>query len=85
MTEKGAEVGECLSAARRINERDIESWISEWATLAERLEQDAEDALDKGHEISARELFLRAQNYYGAAEYGCSPSHTRFFELWEKS
>lgn len=85
MSEKGAEVGECLPAARRINERDVESWITEWATLAERLEQDAEDALDEGHEISARELFLRAQNYYGAAEHGCSPSHPRFFELWEKS
>jgi len=85
MGEKGAEVGECLSVARRINERDVESWIEEWANLAERIERDAIDALNAGHEVSARELFLRAQNYYGAAEHGCSPSHSRFYELWAKS
>ena len=85
MGEKGAEIGECLSVARRINERDVETWITAWATLAARLEREAEEALADGHEVSARELFLRAQNYYGAAEHGCSPSHPQFFELWEQS
>lgn len=85
MGEKGAEIGECLATARRINETDIESWINEWAALADRLESEAEDALEAGRTESARELFVRAQNYYGAAEHGCPPSHPRFFELWERS
>jgi len=85
MVEKAAEIGECLYAAKRIDETDGESWIKEWAALAERVEKIGEEALEKGHTISAREAFWRATNYYRAAEYGCPPSHPRFFELWEKS
>ena len=85
MNEKAAEVGECLYVAKRIDEKDIETWIKEWAELAERVEKQAEEALEKGHTVSARESFLRATNYYRTAEYGCVPSHPRFHELWEKS
>ena len=85
MVEKAAEIGECLYVAKRIDETDGESWIKEWADLAERVEKIGEEALKQKHTISAREAFWRATNYYRAAEYGCPPSHPRFFELWEKS
>lgn len=85
MIEKAAEIGECLYVAKKIDETDGESWIKEWAELASRVEKQAEEALEKGHTISARESFLRATNYYRTAEYGCPPSHLRFHELWEKS
>ncbi|MFW9995157.1 MAG: alpha/beta hydrolase family protein [Candidatus Odinarchaeota archaeon] len=85
MTEKGAESGECLYAARRINEKDGESWVREWAALADKVKEMGETALLAGHAISARECFLRASNYYRTAEYGCVPTHPRFHELWEKS
>ncbi|MFW9825748.1 MAG: alpha/beta hydrolase family protein [Candidatus Thorarchaeota archaeon] len=85
MYDNAAEVGECLYIARRIDEKNRESWIEEWANLALKKEDKAKEALDKGHKISAKELFLCASNYYRTAEYATPPSHPRFHELWEKS
>lgn len=85
MNEKGAEIGECLNAARRIDTRDGESWIREWSELAERVETQGDLSLRMGHPISARESYLRACNYYRTAEYGTPPDDPRFDELWQKS
>ena len=85
MGEKAAEIGDCLYAARNIDEKDPESWIETWAQLGARVERQAQESLNTGDRISAREGFLRASNYYRTAEYGCTPSHPRFHELWEKS
>jgi pimeloyl-ACP methyl ester carboxylesterase len=85
MNEKAAEIAECLYAARRIEEEDGESWIREWSSLAAMVDQLGDESLSKGHKVSARESFMRASNYYRTAEYGASPNHPRFDELWEKS
>ena len=85
MSEKAAEIGECLYAASLIDPKDIESWVREWADLAHRVEELAEKSLAGGHTISAREGFLKACNYFRSAEYGCSPNHPLFHELWQKS
>ena len=85
MSEKAAEIGECLFAAGRIDERKTESWISEWAALAGRVEAQAKGSLQAGNLASARDSFLRASNYYRTAEYGTPPGHPRFHELWQKS
>ena len=85
MSEKAAETGELLFAARQIDETDGESWINVWANLGELIFTHAQEALDAGHPVSAREAFLRASNYFRTAEYGCSPRHPRFHELWSKS
>ena len=85
MSEKAAETGELLFAAHQIDETDGESWINVWANLGELIFTHAQEALDAGHPVSAREAFLRASNYFRTAEYGCSPRHPRFHELWSKS
>jgi pimeloyl-ACP methyl ester carboxylesterase len=85
MSEKGAEIGECLYAAQRINESDLDSWITEWANLAEMVYRQGIDSLNQKHRISARESFLRSMTYYRAAEYLCAPKDPRFDILWEKS
>jgi dienelactone hydrolase len=85
MGEKAAEIGECLYAVRRIDETDGESWINEWADLAARVEALGDQSLAGGHAVSARECFLRASNYYRTAEYGTSPTHPRFEEIWVRS
>ena len=85
MSEKAAETGELLFAARQIDETDGESWINVWANLGELIFTHAQEALDARHPVSAREAFLRASNYFRTAEYGCSPRHPRFHELWSKS
>jgi len=85
IVEHGAEIGECLYIASRIDEKDGESWIREWSALGERVEQQGEESLAGNHIVSARESFLRASTYYRAAEYLCEPLHPRFDELWQKS
>ena len=85
MNANAAEIGECLHTAQRINEKDPESWLTEWARLAARLDKQGDQSLAKGDTVSARESFQKASNYYRAAEYGCLPSHPRYHELWSKS
>lgn len=60
----GADLGECLTTARRIREGDISGWFTAWMELADRIRSDSERSLQQGHSISACEGFLRASNYY---------------------
>lgn len=85
MSEKAAEIGECLFAASQIKESDGESWINAWADLGENVFRHGQESYSSGCLVSARESFIRASNYFRTAEYGCSPSHPRFHELWQKS
>lgn len=59
---------ECLSTAYRIKEGDFESWHTEWLKTA-RVHSYANESLALGHNISAREAYLRASNYYRVAEF----------------
>jgi alpha-beta hydrolase superfamily lysophospholipase len=63
----GADIGECLSTARRIAEGDEESWYREWYATADRVYTAAEASHAAGHLVSAREAYLRASNYYRTA------------------
>ncbi len=64
-----ADIGECLSTAERITEGDVNSWYEEWYATAERVRGIAEESLAAGHEVSAREAYLRASTYYAMAEF----------------
>jgi alpha-beta hydrolase superfamily lysophospholipase len=83
----GAEVGECLSTAYRIAEGDFESWYREWLSTAQRVNEIADGCLAAGHEVSAREAYFRACNYYRAAEFYLhgDPEDPRIKELSDKS
>lgn len=63
----GAEIGECLAAARGVRELQADSWFSSWFGLAERLEAEADACLASGRRCSAREAYLRAANYFRTA------------------
>jgi pimeloyl-ACP methyl ester carboxylesterase len=65
----GADLGEVLVTCRNIPEGDDEAWSTEWAATAARIEGIAREALGAGHGVSAREAFLRASNYYRAADF----------------
>ncbi|MDY6793890.1 MAG: alpha/beta fold hydrolase [Actinomycetota bacterium] len=82
-----AEVGECLAAAYRIEEGNFESWYTEWLKTARRVHLYADDSLAGGHRVSAREAYLRASNYYRAAEFYLhgDPSDPRIKELSDNS
>jgi pimeloyl-ACP methyl ester carboxylesterase len=83
---KGADIGECLSTAYRIKEGDFESWHQEWLKTAERVNKYADESLAAGHTVSAREAYLRACNYYRAAEFLLvNPTDSRIQSTWGKS
>ena len=69
ITYGGATFGECYKAARHMLNWDLPEWVQQWSQLAGEVEAAAEESLNRGHLISACEAFLRASNYYHAAEY----------------
>ena len=63
------DVGEAWQTAERIVDGDFESWAREWSRTAARLEATADACLAAGHRVSASDTYLRATNYYRAAEF----------------
>lgn len=83
---KGADVGECLSTAYRIQEGNFESWHSQWLKTAQRIHKYADESLSHGHKVSAKDAYLRASNYYRAAEFLLiDPEDQRILETWGQS
>lgn len=83
---KGADIGECLSTAYRIKESDFESWYNEWLKTAKRVHIYAQECLKNGHNVSAREAFLRASNYYRVSGFLIiDPQDTPSIETWKLS
>ena len=65
----GADIGECISTARRIKNGEIKSWYNEWLKTADRLYDLAED-MGRGKNVaSSREAYFRASNYYRTAGF----------------
>ena len=63
----GADIGECLAAARQIGEPDAERWFTVWSRLADGLAVGAKESEAQGRLVSARSAYLRASNYYRTA------------------
>ena len=63
----GADVGECLTTARRVRGTDLASWHTEWSTTARHAEQLAEHCETTGARESARLAYFRASTYYRTA------------------
>lgn len=83
---RGADIGECLSTAYRIEEGNFESWHKEWLKTAKRIHGYAKECITKNHEISARDAFLRASNYYRVSAFLLvDPSDSRIQNTVESS
>jgi pimeloyl-ACP methyl ester carboxylesterase len=63
----GAEINECFTAARGIRELDGESWYKAWNDLATRVCSEGDASLAAGRKVSALGSYLRASNYFRAA------------------
>jgi len=59
----GGDVGEILSTAERIKDGDFESWFTEFEATGKRVRAIADEAAARGHDVSAREAYLRASCY----------------------
>jgi dienelactone hydrolase len=83
----GSDINECLITASRITPGDFESWYQEWFATAERVHKIADESLEKGHNVSARDAYLRASGYYRAAEFFLhgDPNDPRILQTWEMS
>lgn len=83
----GADIGECLMTAYRIQEGDFESWYKEWHATAAKVHALADAALAGGQTVSAREAYLRASNYYRTAEFFLhgDPQDPRIMTTWGSS
>ncbi len=61
----GADFGECLTAMARVgDDGDATAWHREWTATADRLAEAAAVSEAAGHDVSAREAYLRAAVYY---------------------
>jgi hypothetical protein len=66
---RGADLGEMVATAGRIEEGNFESWFTEWDKLANRILSRAGASLGAGHLESAYGLYLRASTYFRTAEF----------------
>ena len=60
----GADIGECLGAARHVREAELDSWYEEWRRLGDRVEALAREAEAAGRSETARVAYLRACSYH---------------------
>jgi alpha-beta hydrolase superfamily lysophospholipase len=80
------DVGETLATIERIPEGDIEAWVTEWTTTADRLAKQADESLAGNHNVSARSKLLRASTYYdhASAQAPGTKDPSRYTSLWER-
>ncbi|HVN55957.1 MAG TPA: alpha/beta fold hydrolase [Anaerolineaceae bacterium] len=81
----GATLGESYYAAGQIKDGDIQSWIQAFGEVAGQAERQAQDFLAHGCRESARQAFLRAANYYYAADHYTDNRHPKYIEFWQHS
>lgn len=80
-----AEYGECMETISRVKDGNFNSWISEWASTADRVSKYAEKELNSDDKLAAKNAFLRASNYYRMAVFYASHTDPRHTELWKRS
>jgi dienelactone hydrolase len=64
-----ADLGECMLVGQRIRQGDTESWVREWVAMADKVRQIANEALNAGQTVTAKQAFFRASNYYRSAMF----------------
>ena len=62
-----ANIGECLAIAEQIMPGDRESWYEAWFQFGSRLAARGDEARQAGHIVSARNVYLRATEYFRQA------------------
>lgn len=90
--EHGADIGETLSTAFRIKQKEgdqqklLLAWYEEWSKLGERIEKIGDECLADGHKVSARDAYLRASEYYRSADFYLhdNPSNPEILRLWNR-
>lgn len=90
--EHGADIGESLSTAFRIKQKEgdqqalLHAWYEEWRKLGERIEKIGDECIAKGHKVSARDAYIRASEYYRSADFYLhgNPENPAILQLWDR-
>jgi hypothetical protein len=64
-----ADLGEIYATAKTIETAKAHDWWAHWVSRAHQVRSEAENSLARGHDISARDGYLRASEYYRQAFY----------------
>jgi pimeloyl-ACP methyl ester carboxylesterase len=80
----GSDRAELMETAQKIPNGDVQAWHTEWSTLAQHVEAEAEKALRNGDEETARKALLRACTYYRAPLFIMGQKHPDFYRYWQK-
>ncbi len=78
----GADLGECLTTTRRIQEGDAEGWYREWTATADRVFDLAEKSAAAGRRVSAREAYCAPATTTAPPTRSCSAP--RWIRGWSK-
>ncbi|MFD1557218.1 alpha/beta hydrolase family protein [Paraburkholderia silviterrae] len=63
---------------------DIDAWYRAWMGLGEQVQGQAEQAAQRGHDVSARHAFMRASIYYQWAEAFLDPDDARAPQTFDR-
>ena len=66
---RGSEVNECFLTLEKTKKNNEQSWIKEWAAIAQKIERQAEESMKSGETLAARHEYLRASAYYQVAMF----------------
>ncbi len=85
--QKSADLGKLLYVASQIEDGNYESAYQAFYNAGVEAEELAKDSLAVGHEVSAREAFLWASNYYYSSTYFLDLSNdpSRMLSTWQSS
>jgi len=90
--EHGSDLGESLETARRIAAHEgeglhplLDAWYREWNATAERVHAIGVEAERRNHTASAGAAYLRASEYYRAADFFLhdEPANPEIVRLWD--
>ncbi len=81
----GADFNECHRTLQHIPDRDGEAWYREWSKTAELMERLAQEAIQKGREVTARAAFFRAFTYYRSAQFWLEYDDARKNEAFSRA
>lgn len=77
------DLGEMLTATGNIKDFDKESWYREWTDIAKTARTAAVDYAAAGHELSARQGYFRATNYFRASSIYLYGQDVRGEAAWQ--
>ena len=81
---QGGEFFDCQRTLSKIRPGNLEDWYNEWYKIGEEKAQEGERNLKSGHNISAKQNFLHAYNYYRLSYFYMSNRDKRKLDAYEK-